>query len=158
VKTTIVILFLAAAAIAFLIWYRGREPRWIRAQRADVIAYLTRESVHHRGVSQEPLWFVYPYVAVWSVESQATPHVIGWWAISGDLPTDYVSGHDAHDPRSVLAHFARKWGEASAAMLSGQPHPEITIGTPDQWPELGDLLRRRSLLLTKFSEDTHLWQ
>jgi Domain of unknown function (DUF4826) len=158
VKITVLVLFLAAASIAFVVWQRGREGRWIREQRAEVIDYLVRQGVKYRGVSLQPAWFVSPYVAVWSVESQATPHVIGWWAISGDLPTDYVSGHDAHDPRSVLSHFGRQWGEASAAMLRGEPHPEMAIGTPDKWPELGDLLQRRSQLLIKFSEDPNLWK
>jgi hypothetical protein len=157
VKATVAILLLAAAATAVVVWLRGREPRWIRAQRSEVIAYLDRQGVQHRGVSDQPAWFVSPYVAVWSVESQAIPGAVGWWAISGDLPTDYVSSHDAHDPRSVVAHFAHQWSEASAAMRRGEPPPDITIGTPDQWPELADLLQRRSQLLTQFSEDSSLW-
>ncbi len=157
-KITVIILLFLAAIIAVVVWLHGREPRWIRAQRIEGIAYLDRQCIQHRGVALQPAWFVYPYVAVWSVESQTMPSVVGWWAISGDLPTDYVSGNDAHDPRSVLSHFARQWREVSSAMLRGEPHPEMTIGAPDKWPELGDLLQRRSQLLTEWSEDTRLWQ
>jgi hypothetical protein len=157
VKITVTILLLVVGAVA-VAWLRGREPRWIRAQRADVTAYLDRHGVQHGDVASQPAWYVSPYVAVWSVESKAKPGVVGWWVISGDLPTDYVSGHDAHDPRSALGHFARQWREASAAMLRGEPHPDMTIGTPDQWPELGDLLQRRSQLLARFAEDGSLWK
>lgn len=157
-KAMVIVLLLAASAIGVGVWLLVREPRWVRTQRSEVIAYLVREGVQHRGVSDQPAWFVSPYVAVWSVESQATPGVVGWWAISGDLPTDYVSSRDAPDPRSVVAHFARQWSEVAAAMRRGEPHPDITIGTPDQWPELADLLERRSQLLARFSEDTTLWR
>lgn len=156
-KPTVVVTLLAAAAIVVVVWLRGRVPRWIRAQRAEVVVYLDRQGVQHRGVAARPSWFLWPYVAVWSVESQARPGVTGWWAISGDLPKDYVSAHDAHDPRAVLSHFAREWAELSAAMLRGEPHPDTNLGTPEEWPELGDLLQRRSLVLARFAQDDRLW-
>ena len=156
-KFTIILTCVATVTVGVGFWYIGRERRWLRAQRAKVILYLDGEGVQHRGVGGQPVWFVSPYISVWEVESQATAGVVGWWAISGDFPTDYVSGNDAHDPRSVLAHFARHWSEISAAMLRGEAHPEVTIGTPDEWPHLGDLLQRRSQILAQFAEDENVW-
>lgn len=151
------ITLLAVAALAAMVLWRRSEGRWVREQRGEVLAYLAREGVQHRGVSTRPVWLVAPYVAVWSVESQAGPGTAGWWTISGDLPTDYVSAKEAKDARAVLVHFSRQWSEVAAAMRSGQPHPEIKMGTPDQWPELADLLQRRSELLGKFAADASIW-
>lgn len=80
-----------------------------------------------------------------------------WWAVSGDVPCDYISRGSVAHPRAALRAFARKWREVSGYMLRGEPHPNITIGTPDQWPELGDLLRRRALILQRWVEDNALW-
>jgi hypothetical protein len=83
---------------------------------------------------------------------------MGWWAISGDVPTDYVSFNDADHPREAMRHFARQWAEVSSFMLRGERHPESTIGTPDQWPELGNLLQRRAFLLQRFADDDTIWK
>ena len=80
-----------------------------------------------------------------------------WWAISGDVPTDYVSFTDADHPRAVMRHFARQWAEISSFMLRGEPHPNTNIGTPDRWPELGDLLHRRAELLSRYADDDSIW-
>ena len=97
------------------------------------------------------------HLAIWAIESFAAPGSVGWWAISGDAPTDYVSFHDADHPRDAMRHFSRQWAVVSSFMLRGEPHPERAIGTPDQWPELGDLLRRRSQLLQKWADDDAIW-
>ncbi len=35
-------------------------------------------------------------------------------------------------------------------------HPGYRIDTPDQWPELGDLLRRRVEIIQKYADDDEL--
>jgi hypothetical protein len=133
------------------------EDAWVAEQRGVVLAYLQREGVQHREVGEWPAWHLLPYLAVWAIESFAAPGRVGWWAISGDAPTDYVSFADADHPREVMRHFARQWAEVSSFMLRGEPHPDTTIGTPDQWPELGDLLHRRAELLRRYADDDSIW-
>jgi Domain of unknown function (DUF4826) len=133
------------------------EDAWVADQRNTVLAYLQREGLHHPHVGDWPAWHLRPYLAVWAIESLVAPGRVGWWAISGDVPTDYVSFTDAEHPREVLRHFARQWAEVSSSMLRGQEHPDTVIGTPDQWPELGDLLKRRSALLRRFADDDSIW-
>jgi hypothetical protein len=43
-------------------------------------------------------------------------------------------------------------------MFRGVAHPSIKIGAPEDWPVLGDLLKRRSELLAGFAEDAPLWE
>ena len=83
---------------------------------------------------------------------------MGWWAISGDLPTDYVSRGKIAHPREALRAFAHHWREMSDYMLRGEEHPDVKIGTPDQWPELGDLLRRRAQGLQSYADDDDIWE
>jgi hypothetical protein len=77
--------------------------------------------------------------------------------ISGDLPTDYLSGKDATDPRGALAAFAARWEEVSTYMLRGEEHPKIRIGKPKNRKELGDLLLRRARILKDWVNDDSLW-
>ena len=42
-------------------------------------------------------------------------------------------------------------------MLRGEEHPHTKIGTPDQWPELGDLLRSRADVLQYYADDDENW-
>ena len=133
------------------------EEAWVAEQRDTVRAYLQQEGVHHRRVGEWPAWHLHPYLAVWAIESLAAPGRVGWWAISGDVPTDYVSFNDADHPREVLRHFVREWAEVASSMLRGQEPPDTVIGTRDQWPEFGDLLERRSALLRRFADDDSIW-
>jgi hypothetical protein len=131
------------------------EAQWLKEQHATVKHYLDREEVRHRGVASAPEWFLTPYVSVWKVESDHG--VVGWWAISGDLPTDYISGSGATDARSALSAFARRWREASACMARGEEHSTVRIGNVQNRRELGDLLSRRAEILQEWVNDDAMW-
>lgn len=133
------------------------EKAWVAAQRSAVADYLKREGVQHGQIGEWPAWHVQPYLSVLAIESFVAPGRMGWWAISGDIPTDYVNFSDAQHPREVMRYFARQWAEVSSFMLRGEPHPETTIGAPAEWPELGDLLQRRAELLRRFADDDSIW-
>ena len=133
------------------------EEAWVAEQRSTVADYLRREGVKHGAIGEWPAWYVQPYLAILAIESFVAPCRMGWWSISGDAPTDYVSFDDADHPRRVMRHFARQWDEVSSSMLRGEPHPDATIGTPDQWPELGALLHRRAELLRRYADDDSIW-
>jgi hypothetical protein len=133
------------------------EGRWLAQQRGNVQRYLETQGVRHRGVDFDCAWFVAPYVSVWTVRSAAAPGSVGWWAISGDLPTDYLSGGDATDARSALAAFARRWREVSERMLRGEDHPTISVGNPENRTEMGELLRRRAQVIQDWVSDDSIW-
>jgi hypothetical protein len=137
---------------------QSNEEQWVAAQRKLVEEYLFREKVDHCGVGEWPAFHVHPHVALWAVQSKRTPGAIGWWAISGDLPTDYISSNDGRHPREALRAISQHWREVSDFMLRGEDHPDVRIGTPDQWPKLGDLLRRRAQILQEYADDDGMWQ
>jgi hypothetical protein len=133
------------------------EARWVSEQREIVERYLEREEVRHGGVGPQPEWFVAPYVAVWRVESRQNPGAVGWWVVSGDLPTDYLSSKDAGDARSALAALAARWQEASVCMLRGEEHPDMRIGNSENRRELGELLGARAGIFKEWADDDAMW-
>ena len=137
---------------------QAAEETWVAEQRTKVANYLRDHGLQHGKIGEWPAWHMQPYLAILAIESSMAPGRMGWWTISGDCPTDYVTFSDATDhPKEALRHFARQWAEISSYMLRDEPHPGITIGTPDLWPELGELLQRRSKLLFQFADDVSIW-
>ena len=134
------------------------EAKWLAEQRTNIQRYLERESVLHGNVAPEPEWFLAPCISVWTVESLKIPGAPGWWAISGDLPTDYLIAADATTARGALREFARRWAEVSACMLRGEEHPTVKIGTEGNRRELGDLLQRRAEIIQQWADDDTMWE
>jgi hypothetical protein len=134
------------------------EERWCTEQRDHVEEYLKAQNVVHGEIGEWPAWHVPPYVAVWAIESRKNPGWVGWWAISGDVPTDYISAEKVKHPREAMRIFSEVWGEVSGYMLRGEHHPTIRIGKEEDWPVLGDLLKRRSELLAQFADDDSAWE
>lgn len=129
------------------------EAAWAATQRKRVVDYLASQKVQHAGVSLEPRWFLCPYVAIWAVRSKANPARIGWWAISGDVPTDYITCGQEQDNADVLLSFSRQWKEAAAQMATGAFLPGHRIGPPGREKELAPLLLSRAELLDDFAND-----
>jgi hypothetical protein len=127
------------------------DAAWASVQRQRVLAYLASQKVEHAGVSLEPRWFLSPYVAIWAVRSKSIPEFIGWWAISGDLPTDYLTCEDQRDSGDILLSFARQWKVVAAKMAAGDHLPGYRIGPIDKAKELAPLLLARVELLEDFA-------
>jgi hypothetical protein len=121
---------------------------WLAEQRERVLGYLEFEGVEHGGVPDDPDWFVAPYVAVWRVTSPQAPNEVGWWAISGDMPTDYISSSGAEDALSAAGKFANNWRTYSEFLLRGQQHPGVSISGDERRKELGGKLWSSAELLS----------
>lgn len=130
---------------------------WLHEQRARVLQYLEEEGVRHGGVGCAPAWCLAPILAVWRIESLDVPGRTGWWAISGDCPTDYLSGQEAREPREAVAAFARRWQEVSQWLSRGQEHPTVRFGRVGDRQELGHMLWTRADLLETWADDDEIW-
>jgi hypothetical protein len=129
------------------------EERWCAERRRDLIDYLSGQGVQHGEVGSWPAWHVAPYVSIWAIESLRTPGDVGWWAICGDLPTDYISAAAIGRPREAMRAFAENWGEVAACMRKGVPHLHTTVGPPERWSKLAPLLECRAETLRRFTDD-----
>jgi hypothetical protein len=137
------------------------EERWCREQREHVAGYLRRQNVDHGRIGEWPAWHVAPHVSIWAIESRLRPEWIGWWVISGDLPTDYISSRDVEPPqhpRKAMRVFGQNWLEVVAAWKDDREHEDIQIGDPSSHEELGPLLAARAELLLKWADDDLLWE
>lgn len=133
------------------------EEAWVEQQGREVARYLVTTGVRHGEVSEWPTWHVAPATSIWAIESGKTPGALGWWVISGDHPTDYMSARDANNPRDALRGFAQRWHELATYMKAGKPHPSIVMGSPAQWPELAPMLEGRAKVLSEWAADAALW-
>jgi hypothetical protein len=139
---------------------RGRtraEDEFLRETRRRVVEYLTREGVPHGGVAKEPQWFLHPSVSVWAVRSGRVEGAIGWFAIAGDLPTDYISTADTADAREAVRKFAQRWAALARSMRDRVPDPDLSVGSPEDWPQLSELLHRRARLLADYASEDENW-
>lgn len=128
----------------------SEDAAWAADQHKLVEAYLEAQGCHHAGVSLEPRWYLSPHLAVWAVRSKANPGAVGWWAISGDVPTDYMTAtRELRSTADVLAAFGAQWSRAAEAMSRGE---YAGIGKPENIAELAPLLRTRAEILQELSE------
>ncbi|WP_157785638.1 DUF4826 family protein [Sinorhizobium fredii] len=134
------------------------EVVWCASQRAVVLDYLKREGLAHGEVGDWPAWHVWPYVAVWAVESLKSPGRVGWWAISGDLPTDYTPCGPAPHPREGVKDIAERWRDGAYRWGKGESAEGWVIGSPDEQKELAPLLAARANLLLSWVADPRLWE
>ena len=133
------------------------EEHWCAERRQDVTEYLAKQGVAHGEVGLWPAWHLAPYVSIWAIESLIVPGNVGWWAICGDLPTDYILAANAKHPRKAMMEFADTWKEVVDCMLKGLPHAHITFGPPERRNELAPQLANRADLLRRFAEDDSMW-
>src|SRR5947199_230194 len=81
----------------------------VTTQRHRVEEYLRKEGLENPNVGPWPAFEVAPHFAIWAVESKKTKGKIGWWAFSGDCPTDYVSEDGSCHPRKALSRLLSTW-------------------------------------------------
>jgi hypothetical protein len=126
---------------------------WVRQERRKVADYLAAEGCRHAGIGDWPAFLVEMHLALWAVQSTIHEGRVGWWAISGDVPTDYMSSSDGEHPREALRHFAALWLDVAEHMQRGEPHPTMEMGDPEDWPEIADALEQRANVLLEYADD-----
>jgi hypothetical protein len=129
---------------------------WAAQERGLVNAYLEREGIASPNV-EWPAFDVAPHFAIWAVESKLAPGSVGWWAFSGDCPTDHVSDDGHSHPRNALRLLLEKWRAYVPALKAGQQPRGVSFGDGADLALLGTSLERRISLLTEWLEDDGLW-
>jgi Domain of unknown function (DUF4826) len=133
------------------------RDRWNTDCRQRASDYLKGIGISHGRIGEIPAWSLAPHVSLWAIESGKASGKVGWWAICGDCPTDYVSCTGDRTPRSAIEQFATRWQEAAVALARGEQHPDFVIGDPENAREVAPLLAARAELLRKFALDDALW-
>ncbi len=76
--------------------------QWVDQERSRVECYLETQGIASPSVGPWPAFEVFPHFAIWAVESKRQAGKIGWWAFSGDCPTDFVTEDGKCHPRNAL--------------------------------------------------------
>lgn len=134
------------------------EKQWCVEQRANVCRYLDAESVEYGRIGKWPAWHVAPYVSVWAIESKTSRGWIGWWVISGDLPTDYVSATEIKHPRKAVQAIADRWRDYCASVQDGKLKTDYTVEGVEGSREHLSMLEARASTLLRWVEDDSLWE
>ncbi len=85
------------------------EFAMIAERRQTITEYLAREGLTHGAVGEYPAFHVSPYLYLFAIESLILPGRIGWWAICGDCPCDYISGDGVTHPSDAIRTFGEQW-------------------------------------------------
>lgn len=133
------------------------DDAWCDEQRLIASEYLSQQPGPFGALGEWPAWHVSPYCAIWAVESVRAPGRMGWWVITGDLPTDYASAGGVPTPRDAARAFAHRWRDASRAMVRGEEPHDVSVGTSANRVELGELLASRAQVLAQWVEDDAAW-
>jgi len=129
------------------------EQDWLDEQQNVAYQYMEKTGTKHGRIEHTPSFFVAPYGAVWAVESGKSQDAIGWWVITGDLPTDYVSSNGISSAREAIIAFAERWSNSVNIHKNGNVDPTISLSD-----ETADLLESRAQILTEWASDETMWQ
>ena len=132
--------------------------QWVDEERNRVVKYLAGQGIENPNVGSWPAFDVAPKFAIWAVESKKSPGKIGWWAFSGDCPTDYVLEAGKCHPRHALGLLLDNWKRYYPIMKSGEQPDEMKFGDGNNLKELGELLEKRVELLSEWHNDDALWE
>lgn len=133
------------------------EDSWCAERSADVAACLQRQNIEHGRIGEWPAWHVMPYASVWAVESAHRPEWIGWWVVSGDLPSDVLAAHDLATPRDALRAFGKRWLLHGESLDRGDVPPAWAHEPHEGLPKLAALLKRRGAALQVWADDAAAW-
>jgi len=131
---------------------------WVDKERKDVELYLTKHGINKPNVGPWPAFEMAPHFAIWAVESKKIAGKIGWWAFSGDCPTDYVSEDGKCHPRNALKILLENWKQYIPYMKAGRQPPNTKFVDEANLPLLGELLEKRVALLNEWLENDELWE
>jgi hypothetical protein len=129
---------------------------WVAEQRATVMRYLARERVPGVRVADEPAWHIALEVAVWPVLG-ARSGTRSYWAISGNVPTDFLPADIAPDARHAVAAFAERWRTLARYLKRGEKHPTIWVESRADERELAAMLASRARLLAEWAAADEYW-
>ena len=133
------------------------EDAWCAACAADVLACVQRLSLDHGRIGEWPAWHVMPYASLWAVESKSRPEWVGWWVISGDLPSDALAAHDLPEPRDAMRAFGKRWLLHGENLDRGDVPPTWAHLPHEALPKLASTLKKRGAALLAWAEDESSW-
>ncbi|RUO65310.1 protein of unknown function [Pseudidiomarina planktonica] len=127
-----------------------QNSEWVRERFQAGNKYLAEQGILTKRVLVKDSRYVAPLVAMWKFEANDGKH---WWVVTGDLPTDHVSGKAAKDAREAMRHFALSWQMRAESIFQDK-----NAANDATQQAFAHRLVNRSEGLYDISNDEKLWQ
>jgi hypothetical protein len=131
---------------------------WFAECRERLLKSLATEGLAHGDISEEPHSYASGFASIWEVPHPYLPNTAGWWAINGDLPTNYLPVSEARDPRAFLRAIAPVWRATAYVLERGDQPPEFAPVPPEDRAHVAALLHRRADILDEWAADEEAWE
>ncbi|MDZ7903878.1 MAG: DUF4826 family protein [Rheinheimera sp.] len=84
----------------------AETQEWVRLQFQRANLHLAEQGIVMESVAVAESRYLPPLIAVWKIHG-LNKNVV--WAISGDVPVDYLPVAVAADAREAIKHFSYRW-------------------------------------------------
>ncbi|MEG3768116.1 DUF4826 family protein [Alteromonas sp. 14N.309.X.WAT.G.H12] len=121
---------------------------WVRTQLQHASKHLAENGIVVNSVDHGKSRYLMPYFAIWYVKSLENK---AYWALSGDLPADFIAGDNAQNAQEALRHFALSW-QIKAENI------ERTNMADETQLKFAGILRNRAEKMHDFAEHDGLWK
>ena len=126
----------------------AETQEWVRLQFQRANLHLAEQGIVMESVAVAESRYLPPLIAVWKIHG-LNKNVV--WAISGDVPVDYLPVAVAADAREAIKHFSYRWQMKAQQIMDN--------GISDQTSaDYVQLLVGRATMLYDLSESETLWQ
>lgn len=126
----------------------AETQEWVRLQFQRANLHLAEQGIVMESVAVAESRYLPPLIAVWKIHG-LNKNVV--WAISGDVPVDYLPVAVAANAREALKHFSYRWQMKAQQIMDN--------GISDQTSaDYVQLLVGRANMLYDLSESETLWQ
>ena len=126
----------------------AETQEWVRLQFQRANLHLAEQGIVIESVAVAESRYLPPLIAVWKIHG-LNKNVL--WAISGDVPVDYLPVAVAADAREAIKHFSYRWQMKAQQIMDN--------GISDQTSaDYVQLLVGRANMLYDLSESETLWQ
>jgi len=126
---------------------QAQQSEWARIQFQKANKHLAENGVLFESVVTDESRYLAPYLAVWKIKAIDGAF---YWAISGDLPSDYTALENAANVKEVLRHFGMTWQLKAENLLQA-------AGDDATQKEYAELLQNRAESLFAMQNAPQLW-
>lgn len=126
----------------------AETQEWVRSQFQRANLHLAEQGIVMDSVAVAESRYLPPLVAVWKIHTLDKQIV---WAISGDVPADFVPFSAAPNVREVLRYFSYRWQMKAQQIIEAGIKEQSTA-------DYVQLLVGRANMLYDMADAQELWQ
>ena len=126
----------------------AETQEWVRLQFQRANLHLAEQGIVMESVAVAESRYLPPLIAVWKIHG-LNKNVV--WAISGDVPVDYLPVAVAADAREAIKHFSYRWQMKAQQIIDNRISDQTSA-------DYVQLLVGRANMLYDLSESETLWQ